>query len=108
MARAELPLRAIREQISSAFDLIVYAERLDDGSRKVTLVTEVQGVEQDTILLQDIFQLETERARRRAGPELVPTGIRPQVMRKIEQARIFLAPDFFMSSTQAGTRRGAR
>ncbi|HMA33500.1 MAG TPA: CpaF family protein [Chloroflexia bacterium] len=96
MAAAELPLRAIREQISSAFDLIVYCERLDDGTRKVTYVTEVQGFEQETILLQNIFQLEWVQRGDQRVRELVATGIRPQVMRKIEKARIFLAPDFFL------------
>ena len=57
MARAELPLRAIRGQISSAFDLIVYMERLEDGSRQVTHITEVQGFERATILMQDVFRL---------------------------------------------------
>ena len=66
MARADLPLRAIREQIAAAFDLIVYMERLEDGSRKVTYITEVQGFEQDTILLQDVFHLDWVRPRRPA------------------------------------------
>ena len=65
MAGTDLPLRAIREQIASAFDLIVYVERMDDGSRKVTYIAEVQGMEGDTILLQNIFQLETRSATAR-------------------------------------------
>ena len=108
MASSELPLRAIREQISSAFDLIVYAERLNDGSRKVTHIAEVQGVEQDTILMQNIFEMDwVERDGQRVN-ELVPIGIRPQVMRKIERARIFLAPDFFMPPVSPGLSRSGR
>ncbi len=101
MAAPELPLRAIREQISSAFDLIVYLERMDDGSRKVTHITEVQGFEQDTILLQDIFRLETSERDGQRVRELIPTGIRPLLMRKLERARIFLAPDFFVTRPAA-------
>jgi pilus assembly protein CpaF len=108
MASADLPLRAIREQLSSAFDLIVYVQRMDDGSRKVTYITEVQGVEQDTILLQHIFQLETVERDGARVRELVPTGIRPQVMQKIEQARIFLAPEFFQAPAEGTTRRPGR
>jgi pilus assembly protein CpaF len=96
MARAELPLRAIREQISAAFDLIVYMERLDDGTRKVTYVSEVQGFEQDTILMQDVFRREWVQRGDQQVYDLIPTGIRPQVMRKLEKKRIFLAPDFFV------------
>jgi pilus assembly protein CpaF len=108
MASAELPLRAIREQLSSAFDLIVYVQRLDDGSRKVTYITEVQGVEQDTILLQHIFQLDTVERDGTRARELVPTGIRPLVMQKIEQARIFLAPEFFQIPAEGAVRRPGR
>ena len=72
MASSDLPLRAIREQIASAFDLIVYMERIDDGSRKVTFITEVHGFEQDTILLQHIFHLDwIERGGQRVN-ELTP------------------------------------
>ncbi|PJF46074.1 MAG: type II secretion system protein E, partial [Candidatus Thermofonsia Clade 3 bacterium] len=56
MAGMDLPLRAIREQIASAFDLIVHLGRLSDGSRKIVQIAEVQGMERDTIVMQDIFQ----------------------------------------------------
>jgi type IV secretory pathway ATPase VirB11/archaellum biosynthesis ATPase len=102
MARAELPLRAIREQISAAFDLIVYMERLDDGTRKVTYVSEVQGFEQDTILMQDVFRREWVQRGDQQVYDLIPTGIRPQVMRKLEKKRIFLAPDFFVVPIPTG------
>jgi pilus assembly protein CpaF len=108
MAAPELPLRAIREQISAAFDLIVYAARLEDGSRKVTHITEVQGFEQETILLQDIFLLQTSERDGQRIRLLAATGIRPQVMKKLEKARIFLAPDFFMPQAElpVGVRGG--
>ncbi len=97
MAGAELSLRVIREQIAAALDVIVYVERGDDGVRRVSYISEVQNLESETILLQHVFhQVITEREGRRV-PELVPTGVRPQVMKKIEKARIFLAPDFFLA-----------
>ena len=97
MASSELPLRAIRDQIATAFDVIIYIERMDDGSRRVTYVTEVQGLENDTILMQDVFHLDWVEREGQRVRELVSTGIRPQVMKKIEKARIFLAPDFFQA-----------
>ena len=108
MASAELPLRAIREQISAAFDLVVYVARMDDGSRKVTFIAEVQGVEEETILMQNIFQLDWVEREGTRVQELVPVGIRPQVMRKIEAARVFLAPDFFMPPPLSTAPRIAR
>jgi pilus assembly protein CpaF len=106
MASSDLPLRAIRDQISSAFDLIVYVERLDDGSRKVTFISEVQGIEQETILLQHVFHTDwVERDGQRVR-ELIPSGIRPQVMKTIEKARIFLAPDFFVGPPESARGSG--
>ena len=58
MAGVDLPLRAVREQIASAVDLIVHQERLKDGTRKITHITEVQGMEGDVIVLQDVFIFE--------------------------------------------------
>src|ERR687886_1735241 len=58
MAGMDLPVRAIREQMSKAIDLIVQQERLKDGSRRITHITEVQGMEGDTIILEDIFKFE--------------------------------------------------
>src|SRR5262249_16013260 len=60
MAGFDLPQRAIREQIASAVDLIVQASRLSDGSRKVTSITEIVGMEGDVVLMQDIFQFKQE------------------------------------------------
>ena len=60
MAGYDLPMRAIRQQVASALDLIVHLERMNDGSRKVTAITEVQGMESDVITLQDLFTFQIE------------------------------------------------
>jgi pilus assembly protein CpaF len=96
MAGMDLPVRAIREQISSAVHLICHQDRLRDGSRKVTAVTEVQGMEGDVITLSDIFVFEQTGVE--AGKvigRLRPTGIRPRFMPIIEAAGIHLPPNIF-------------
>jgi pilus assembly protein CpaF len=81
MTGYELPLRAIREQIASAVDLIVHTARLKDGSRKIVNITEVYGIEDDEILTQDIFAFEqTDFRDGKVLGELRPTGIRPTFM----------------------------
>jgi pilus assembly protein CpaF len=81
MSGYELPLRAIREQIASAVDLIVHTARLKDGTRKVVSITEVYGIEDDEILTQDIFAFEQTGVRDgKVEGELRPTGIRPTFM----------------------------
>ena len=76
-----LPLRAIREQISSAVDLIVHTARLKDGSRKIVNITEVYGIDDDEILTQDIFVFEQTAVKDgKVQGELRPTGIRPTFM----------------------------
>jgi pilus assembly protein CpaF len=81
MTGYSLPLRAIREQIASAVDLIVHTARLKDGSRKITNITEVYGIEDDEILTQDIFAFEqTGIVDGKIQGELRPTGIRPTFM----------------------------
>ena len=96
MAGMELPVRAIREQISSAIDLVVHEERLRDGSRKVVNVTEVSGMEGDVITMTDIFIFEQSgyEAQKIIG-RLRPTGLRPKFMEKIEAAGIHLPPSIF-------------
>ena len=85
MAGYELPLRAIREQIASAVDLIVHTARLKDGSRKIINITEVYGVEDDEILTQDIFVYEqTGMKDKKVEGYLKPTGIRPTFMGKFK------------------------
>src|SRR5215208_4458008 len=96
MAGVELPHRAIREQIASAVDLIVHQERMFDGSRKVTHVSEVQGMEGDVIILTDIFVYEqTGIENGQIVGRLRPTGLRPKFMDKIEAAGINLPPSIF-------------
>lgn len=96
MAGADLPIRAIREQIAGAVDLIVHQSRLKDGSRRITNVTEVQGMEGDVIVLQDVFSFEqTGMENGRVVGRLKPTGIRPKFMEQFETANIFLPPNIF-------------
>ena len=85
MAGYELPLRAIREQIASAVDLIVHTARLKDGTRKVVNITEVYGIEDDQILTQDVFAFEQTGFRDgKVEGALKPTGIRPTFMGKFK------------------------
>ena len=81
MAGVELPVRAIREQVAGAIDLIVQQTRLKDGSRRIVAITEVVGMESDVITLQDIFTFDYGAGRDEMGRfrgQLVPTGIRPK------------------------------
>ena len=103
MAGMDLPVRAIREQISSAVDLIVHEERMRDGTRKVVNITEVQGMEGDVVVMQDVFTFQqTGIEGGKVIGRLRPTGIRPKFMERIEQANIHLPPNIF----GVGTRRG--
>jgi pilus assembly protein CpaF len=79
MAGYDLPLRAIRQQIASAVDLLVQLERLQDGTRRITAITEVQRIESDMITLQDLYKFEIESVTAQSGVvgELKPTGLRP-------------------------------
>ena len=98
MAGMDLPLRAIREQISSAVDLIVHQNRLKDGSRKIVNITEVQGMEGDVIVMQDVFVFEqTGVEDGKILGRLKPTGIRPHFVERFEVAGIHLPPNIFGS-----------
>lgn len=97
MGGTQLPSHAIREQIASALDLIVHQERLRDGSRCITHVTEVQRMEMEEIVLQDIFVYKRhgfDKDGRIVG-EHIPRGIRPLFMEKIEAEGIKLGPEVF-------------
>jgi len=85
MAGMDLPVRAIRQQVASAINLIVQLSRLKDGSRRVTSVTEIIGMEGDTITMQDIFVFEPRGADEsgRILGDFVPTGIRPQIINRL-------------------------
>ncbi len=96
MAGMDLPHRAIREQIASAVDLVCQLSRLRDGSRRVTAITEVQGMEGDVITMSDIFKFELAGYEGgKAVGSLRPTGLRPRAMTKIEAAGIQLPPSVF-------------
>jgi len=97
MAGFDLPLRAIRQQISSALDLIVHLERLDDGSRRVTSITEVQRMEADVITLQELFKFEVERVteERIVIGRLASTGMRPTFLHKFERRGVPLPSALF-------------
>ncbi|OIU69743.1 CpaF family protein [Rossellomorea aquimaris] len=92
MAGYDLPVRAIREQIANALDLIVQQVRLKDGSRKITHITEVQGMEGDTIVLQDLFLYkETGSGQGR----FFSTGIRPKFISQLEEEGLSVSPSWF-------------
>ena len=96
MAGMDLPIRAIREQISSAVDLIVHQSRMRDGTRKVTHITEVSGMEGDVITMTDLFIFEqTGLENGKVMGRLRPTGLRPKFMDKLEASGIHLPPSIF-------------
>ncbi len=102
MAGMDLPLRAVREQIASAFDLIVHLDRLTDGTRKVTQISEVQGMEGDVIVMQDIFRfVQTGVKDGRVQGYFTATGVRPKFMDKVEAAGIFVSPSIFTPARKA-------
>jgi pilus assembly protein CpaF len=104
MAGYDLPLRAIRQQIASALDLIIHLERLEDGTRRVTTITEVQRMESDVITLQDVFEFKIERVtpERVVIGELEPTGLRPTFLYKFEKRGVSLPNDLFATNTPQG------
>jgi pilus assembly protein CpaF len=105
-AGVDLPLRAIREQISSAFDLVVQVSRLVDGTRRITHVTEVLRMESDVVTLQDVFIAkpvenaaeQAETGHRLLGP-LTCTGIKPHFLDKMAGNGVNLPPNFFLPET---------
>jgi len=96
MAGMELPVRAIREQISSAIDLVIHQERMRDGTRKIVNITEVTGMEGDVITMTDVFVFEqTGYENNKVVGRLRPTGLRPKFMDKIEGSGIHLPASIF-------------
>ena len=106
MAGFEMPVRAIREQISSAIELILQQSRLKDGSRKITYITEVQHMEGDVITTQDLFRFEQTGmdADGKLTGHFVSTGMQPSFMEKFQTNGVELPEDFFMSDEEAGGR----
>ncbi len=101
MAGFELPLKALRQQIASAVDLIVQANRLQGGPRKITHITEVLGMEQDTIVMQDIYHYVKEGVDEngRAFGRFEATGVRPNFMDRLEAAGVRLPSSAFRQRT---------
>lgn len=110
MAGMDMPLSVIREQIASAIDVIVQQSRLSDGSRKITSITEVAGMEGQTIVMTDIFKYEKTGISPdgKVIGELKPTGIRPFFTPRLEQNGFVLGPEVFGASVSqilSGNRR---
>ena len=113
MAGIDLPVHVVREQIASAIDLIVQQSRLRDGSRKVTQITELAGMEGDTVVLTDIFKFEQSGITTDGivEGELKPTGIRPLFTPRLEAAGFKLGPEVFgvnLSEMLSGGRNDRR
>jgi pilus assembly protein CpaF len=99
MAGMDLPVRAIREQVASAVDLIVHQTRFKDGTRKITHLTEVERMEGDVITLQDIFAYDNSAgwdADGRALGAMKPTGLRPKFLEKMANANVTVDPMIFV------------
>ncbi|MCR5758499.1 MAG: CpaF family protein [Selenomonas sp.] len=107
MSGLEIPSRAIREQISSAIDLIIQQSRMRDGSRKITHITEVQRLEGNTITMQDVFRYEQQGydEQGKAIGRFVSTGLRPGFMEKFAVNGVDLPDNFFAAA--ASRERGA-
>jgi pilus assembly protein CpaF len=107
MAGMDLPLKVVRQQISSAIDLIIQQTRLKDGSRKVTAITEVVGMEGETVTLTDIFKFEQTGIGKegRILGDLKPTGIRPIFGPRLEAAGFKLSSEIFIPPGGMGNRR---
>lgn len=99
LAGVELPVKAIREQIAGAIDLIIQQTRLKDGSRKIVSITEVQGMEGDVIVLQDIFSFRQEglTSDGKIIGRLAPTGVRPKFYERLETSGIHIPANVFIT-----------
>ena len=98
MAGVDLPVKAIREQIASALDLIIHLNRLKDGTRRIVKITEVQGMEGDIITLQDVFSFDYSSGIDEMGNFrgiIKPTGLRPKFMTKLNDYGITVPVDAF-------------
>jgi pilus assembly protein CpaF len=98
MSGMDLPIRAIREQIASAVDLIVHQARFRDGSRRITHITEVQGMEGEVIILQDLFLFDYSQGFDENGRQMgcvKSTGIRPKFAKRLAELGIEFGPELF-------------
>lgn len=102
MSGMDLPMRAVREQMASAIDLIIHVSRLGDGTRRVTKISEISGIENDLITIQDIFRFDFSKGvdidGKYAG-KITATGIRPTFIAKHEQNNVTFASDLFKFET---------
>jgi pilus assembly protein CpaF len=110
MAGYDLPMRAIRQQVASALDLLIHLERLEDGSRRVTSIVEVQRMESDTITLQELFRFQVEQVTtdRMVIGNLCPTGLRPTFLTKFERRGIALPIGLFREGRMPESSEGVR
>ncbi|MBK9710500.1 MAG: CpaF family protein [Kouleothrix sp.] len=96
MAGMDLPARAIREQIASAIHILVQLERMQDGSRRITQVSEITGISNETITMSDLFVFQHQGMREgKVIGRIAPTGIRPRFMERLQQLNITLPPQVF-------------
>ncbi len=101
MSGMDLPHRAIREQIASAIDLVIHQDRMRDGSRKITSISEIQGMEGDVITMSEIYRFEqTGFEDGKVIGRLRPSGLRPKFMYKLQEAGIMLPPSIFGIGTR--------
>jgi pilus assembly protein CpaF len=105
MAGFDLPVHAIRQQVSSALDLLVHLERLEDGSRRVTQITEVQRMEADVITLQDVFKFNVDEVNHDGTVvgALHPTGLRMASIGKFERRGVMLPIGLFHDGSAGAT-----
>jgi len=108
MAGFDLPVRAIREQIASAVDLIVHVERLADGSRRLVSIAEVQGTEGDVVTLQDLFAYEQGAHGSEGTGALRATGLRPRKLDQIGRSGVELPPRLFARAVAPAAARSGR
>jgi pilus assembly protein CpaF len=102
MAGVELPVKAIREQIAGGFDLLVHIARLVDGSRRITQITEIAGMEGDVVTLQDLFVARSPELRAADAPLIEPlrsTGLRPGFLSKLKANGVDLAPSAWLGDS---------
>ncbi len=107
MAGMDLPIKVVRQQVASAVDVIVQQSRLKDGSRKLTAITEVAGMEGDTVILTDVFKFEQTGISEdgRILGDLKPTGLRPLFSPRLEAAGLKLGPEVFGANLSNRPRR---
>ena len=104
MAGMDLPVRAIREQVSSAVDLIIQQTRLKDGTRRITAITEIVGMEGDVITIQDVFMFDYNAGVDEDGKfrgQLISTGLRPRFLERLQDHGVRVDPSVFMTGARA-------